>query len=184
MAAAPIPPPDYVVPSPPPWELPDDKLLLECRLDAFVASGPGGQKRHKTNAAIRATHLPTHITAVAQDSRSQRENKIHAIRDLRHKLALELRRDVGDPADYHPPEWLAGYEGLHMNPKNPLYPALVAEVLDLLKAMQWQVGRAAAMVGVTTSALTRFLHDDPPLWTKVNQVRAELGLKPLTWDRH
>src|SRR5215211_7454285 len=120
-----------------PWELSDEKLLAQCRLDAFVASGPGGQKRHKTNAAIRATHLPTKIMAVSQDSRSQRENKIHAIRDLRHKLALELRRDVGDPASYRPPEWLASYEALHMNPKNPLYPALVAEVLDLLKATQW-----------------------------------------------
>ncbi|HYO08536.1 MAG TPA: peptide chain release factor-like protein [Tepidisphaeraceae bacterium] len=173
----------YTVPEIPPWELPDDKLLLECRLDAFVGSGPGGQKRHKTNAAIRATHLPTKITAVAQDSRSQRENKIHAIRELRHKLALEIRRNITDPVTYRPPEWLAPYDGLHMNPKNPLYPAAVAEVLDVLKAMQWSLGRAAVMLGVSTGALTRFLHDDPPLWTKVNEIRSGLSLKPLTWQR-
>jgi len=70
-----------------------------------------------------------------------------------------------------------------MNPKNPLYPSLVAEVMDLLKSTQWSAGRAAAMLGVTTSALTRMLHDDPPLWTKVNELRVGLGLKPLTWDR-
>jgi hypothetical protein len=166
-----------------PWELPDDKLLAVCRIDAFVGSGPGGQKRHKTNAAIRITHLPTKITAVAQDSRSQRENKIHAIRELRHKLALALRADI-DPLTFTPPDWFAQYPGLHMNPKNPLYPSAVANVLDVLHATHWAVANAAVLLAQTTSALTRFLHDDPALWTHVNHKRAELGLKPLRWERH
>src|SRR6478672_6966329 len=109
---------------PRPWELAEDKLLAECRIDAFVGSGPGGQKRHKTNAAIRVTHLPTKITAVATDSRSQRENKIHAIRELRHKLAMEVREEI-DPVTYRPPEWFGEYPALHINPKNPLYPSAV-----------------------------------------------------------
>src|SRR5688500_18937049 len=86
--------------SSPPWELPDDKLLAESRFEAFVGPGPGGQKRHKTNAAVRYTHVPSGIHAVATDSRSQRENKIHALRALRHKLAMEMRREIGDPVDY------------------------------------------------------------------------------------
>ena len=166
-----------------PWELPDDKLLLDCRIDAFVASGPGGQKRHKTNAAIRVTHLPTKITAVAQDSRSQRENKIHAIRELRHKLAISIRHEI-DPLTFSPPEFFAQYPGLHINPKNPLYPTALATVLDVLKATHWAVANGAVLLGQTTSALTRFLHDDPALWTHVNDKRAELGLKPLRWERH
>src|SRR5207248_10728502 len=153
----------------------------QCRLDSFVGSGPGGQKRHKTNAAVRATHLPTRISVTATESRSHRENQIHAIRRLRHKLAMELRREI-DPVEYRPPEWFAEYPGLHMNPKNPLYPSAVAEVLDVLKAMQWAIARAAVMLGLTTSALTRFLHDDPALWTKVNQSRVELGMKALRWE--
>ena len=165
----------------PPWELPDDKLLLECRFYAFVGSGPGGQKRHKTNAAVRYTHAASGITAVAQDSRSQRENKIHALRTLRHKLAMELPRREIDAQAYRPPEWFADYPGLHMNPKNPLYPSAVAEVLDVLQAMGWEVARAAVMLGVTTSALSRFLHDDPPMWTKVNAMRAEVGMAALRW---
>ena len=168
---------------PPPWELPDDKLLAECRMDAFVGSGPGGQKRHKTNAAVRYTHLPTRITAVATDSRSQRENRIHALRALRHKLALEIRRDVAAPLDYRPPVWFADYDNLHINPKNPLYPAAMAEVLDVLKASHWSVGSAAGLLGVSASALTRFLHDDPPLWEHVNRSRAALAMAPLRWDR-
>lgn len=166
-----------------PWELPDEKLLAECRQEAYVASGPGGQKRHKTNAAVRITHLPTKITATATNSRSHRENQIHALRNLRHKLALELRRPIENAVNYRPPAWFAEYPGLHINPKNPRYASMVAEVLDVLAAKQWSLSRAAVMVGVTTSALTRFLHDDPALWTKVNQVRGELGMGALRCER-
>src|ERR1043165_2554735 len=121
-----------------PWQLSDEKLLSQCRLDSFTSSGPGGQKRNKTQAAVRLTHLPTQIMAVATDSRSQRENKIHALRNLRHKLAMEIRREI-DPLTYRRPDFFGQYEGLHMPPKNPVYAATVAEVLDVLKAMQWSV---------------------------------------------
>jgi len=164
-----------------PWELPDEKLLAECRFEAFRSSGPGGQKKNKSSVAVRYTHLPTGIHASATDSRSQRENRIHALRHLRHKLAIEIRHEI-DPVAYQPPAWLAEYPGLHINPKNAVYPSAVAEVLDLIKGMQWSIGRAAVMLGLTTSALTRFLHDNPPLWAKVNQMRGELGMKPLKWE--
>ena len=187
MPEIPVPPPSPSpfgpVPTPPPWELSDEKLLAEVRIDSYVASGPGGQKRHKTNAAVRMTHEPTRIVATATDSRSHRENHIHALRNLRHKLAMELRREVADPASYRPPPWFAEYPGLHINPKNPRYPAALAEALDVLRAMHWSVGKAAVMLGVSTTALTRFLHDDPAVWTKVNQVRGELGMKALRWER-
>src|SRR6476646_6606984 len=167
---------------PMPWELPDDRLLAECRVESFVSSGPGGQKRHKTNAAVRITHLPTKISAVETESRSNRENKIHALRDLRHKLAMELRREI-DLTTYQPPPWLAPYEGLKMNAKNSLYPSLVAEILDLMKAAEYSIGRVATLLGVSTAALTRLLYADHHLWGKINQIRQQLGLRPLTWDR-
>src|SRR5215207_1057379 len=111
-----------------PWSLSDDKLMAQCRLESFVARGPGGQKRHKTNAAVRITHLPTKIHAMETASRSHRENEIHALRELRHRLALELRQTIPDMVNYTPPPYFADYPGLRMNPKNPLYPATVAEV--------------------------------------------------------
>lgn len=152
-------------------------------MDAFVGSGPGGQKRHKTNAAVRYTHLPTKITAVATDSRSQRENRIHALRELRHKLAMEIRREIDEPLSYHPPGWFAEYPNLHINPKNPLYPSVVAEVLDVLQAGHWSIPSAAGMLELSNSALIRFLHDDSAMWEKVNRARAGLGLTPLRWER-
>lgn len=161
-----------------PWNLPDEKLLADCRLDSFVASGPGGQHRNRKNTAVRITHLPTKITTVNADSRSHRENQIHALRSLRHKLALELRREI-DPITYRPPDFLNGYPALRMSEKNPLYPETVAQVLDVLQAAHQEIPKAAVLLGVSSSALTRFLHDDPPLWTHVNQLRADLGMSAL-----
>jgi peptide chain release factor len=51
------------------------------------ASGPGGQHVNKTESAVRATHVPTGLTAAAQDQRSQHANKKLA----RLKLVLMLR---------------------------------------------------------------------------------------------
>lgn len=161
-----------------PWELPDEKLLAECRFEAFVGSGPGGQKRHKTNAAVRLTHQPSGITAHISDSRSQRENRIHALRLLRHKLAMEGRHAV-DALSFRPPAYLAEYAGLRLAPKNPLYPGTVAMVLDVLEATHWEAPRAAALLQVSTSAVIRFLREDHALWTLVRQKHSELGMKPL-----
>lgn len=162
-----------------PWLLPDDKLLADCRFEAYTASGPGGQKRNKSQSAVRITHTPTGISAVETGSRSQRENRIHALRNLRHRLAIALRRELGDLRDYQPPGWFGEYSNLRINEKNPLYPEAVADMLDLINAMHWDVSRTAAMLGVSTCALRRFLHDDQPVWRHVNDARTSLGMKPL-----
>lgn len=156
--------------------------MEQCRFDAFGAAGPGGQHRNRTNTAVRITHLPTSISTVEQDSRSQRENRIHALRHLRHKLALHTRREL-DLTDFHPPDYLKEYPALRMSEKNPLYPKTVALVLDVMKASQWHVGHAAVLLGFSTSALVRFLHDDPPMWEYVQKMLRELGMKPLRWER-
>ncbi len=88
-----------------PWTLPDEKLLAACRVESFASSGPGGQNKNRSAAAVRITHLPTKIHAAATDSRSHRENRIHALRELRHKLALEVRREIPDPITYRPPDF-------------------------------------------------------------------------------
>lgn len=62
------------------------QLLKEIRIDAFRASGPGGQHVNKTSSAIRLTHLPTGVTAVAQDSPSQWRNREIALSRLVEKL--------------------------------------------------------------------------------------------------
>jgi peptide chain release factor len=56
----------------------------DIRYQAMRASGPGGQHVNKTDSAVRATHLPTGLTATAQDQRSQFANRKLA----RMKLAM------------------------------------------------------------------------------------------------
>lgn len=65
---------------------------------AMRSSGAGGQHVNKVSSAVRATHVPTGISVVSQDSRSQHQNKKLATERLLLKLESEkldqLKRQV------------------------------------------------------------------------------------------
>jgi peptide chain release factor len=63
----------------------------DIRYEAMRAQGPGGQHVNKTDSAVRATHLPTGLTTVSQDQRSQFANK--KIARLKLGLMIERQRD-------------------------------------------------------------------------------------------
>lgn len=169
-------------PEAPRWlDLSDAALLADCRFDAFRGSGPGGQKRNKTSSAIRLTHLPTKIHVVAGESRSQVENKQRAIRRLKLKLAIDRRQTI-DPRGFAPPDWLAQAVQLGriaVSSHHPHYARLAALVLDLLAARDGAVGDVAALLGVTTSSVVKFLGGEAHLWTAANQIRSAARLSPL-----
>jgi ribosome-associated protein len=71
--------------------LPDEELLAECEVDVFVASGPGGQHRNKTESGVRLRHLPTGVVVTATERRSQLQNRGVALERLREKLAAMSR---------------------------------------------------------------------------------------------
>lgn len=165
--------------------LSDDQLLADCRLDVHRGSGPGGQKRNKTSNAIRLTHLPTGLHASATESRSQSVNKIHALRRLRLRLATEIREPV-DTQRFEPPDWFLSIRQsnkIAASEKHPFYPAAAGLVLDLLAMMSASPASVAAMLGVSTTSVVRFLENDLPLWTAANRMRKELSLPPLTHRR-
>ena len=59
--------------------LTDAQLLAQCEVDTYRASGPGGQKRNKTSSAVRLRHPPSGLIVIAEESRSQHENKAKAL---------------------------------------------------------------------------------------------------------
>jgi hypothetical protein len=159
----------------------DAGVLAECRFDAFRGPGPGGQKRNKTSSAIRVTHLPTGLSAIAGESRSQSQNKSMALRRLRRRLAIELRQplDLSQPR----PDWfrdrISMSGRIEVAQTNDLYPAVVGLVLDALSATGWALAPAREWLGVNASQLIKFLRDDPEAWAWVQRQRAERGLHPL-----
>lgn len=63
----------------------------DIRFDSFRAGGPGGQHQNKTESAVRAVHIPTGLSAVARDGRSQHRNKALAIERLKALLDAKTR---------------------------------------------------------------------------------------------
>lgn len=158
----------------------DEALLAECEVHTYRASGPGGQKRNKTESAVRLHHKPTGIRVVGTEARSQHENKARALKRLREALAFRVRRPV--QAEGVPDAIAAciGPDGrLHVGQRDARYLQCAAAVLDVLHAHRGSVGDAAAQLGVTTANLSSFLTGHDGVMTEANRVRAAYGLRPL-----
>ena len=156
-------------------------LLAQCEVDTYRASGPGGQKRNKTSSAVRLRHLPTGLIVIAEESRSQHENKAKALTRLWHALFLHLRDPLPDVllehADFAPARDAGGR--LHLSARNPKFWPAVGVVLDVLLATQGQVSTAAELLGTSTANTISFLQTEPKVWQEANRIRAQFALKPL-----
>lgn len=162
----------------------DDALIAQCEVDRYRASGPGGQHRNKTESAVRLRHRLTGVTAIGEDSRSQAENKVHAVRRLRSAIALEVREPV--QLDGYAPSPRLG--ALVAGGTAPLgartrltgaYWAAIGELLDLLVAGGLEIGTTAQRLGVTTGALSKLLLHDDQVARAVNDLRRAKAMRPL-----
>ena len=137
----------------------DEVLSSQCSLDFHKASGRGGQKVNKTSSAVRLTHLPSGITVVCSESRSQTENRKTALKKLRKQAALGLRREPEEgafsSADFETPPSLANHAR---------YLPWLAKVLDFLYA-----DRLAP--GYSLNTLRRLLKRDPEVWRYLAEQR-------------
>jgi hypothetical protein len=157
-------------------------FVKQCRVDAYAASGPGGQKRNRTYSAIRVVHVPTGIISIAEESRSQHENRRRALRRLKKKIALSLRAQTPATPARDAPEVmrLFGQENpARINPKNPAYPLVCAMVLDSLLFAGGKISATAMALGVSTGRLNSLLLRDRELLAAANALRKQFSLRAL-----
>ena len=161
----------------------DAELVAECDLHTYRASGPGGQKRNKTESAVRILHRPSGISVVATESRSQHENRQRALQRLRTALALRLRRPVAGDAVPAAVQACIDRDGrLRVGRRDRRYLAAAAAVLDLLTASEGSLAAAAKRLQITTGNLSSFITADDDLMAAANRLRAGAGLRPLRRD--
>lgn len=165
--------------------LTDEQLLAQCEVDTYRASGPGGQKRNKTSSAVRIRHPGSGLIVIAEESRSQHENKAKALKRLRHAFYLKVREETPAAgwmahADFRAARDDAGR--LHMGKKDPRFWPAAGVVLDVLRAYEARVSEAAEALGVGTANLVGFLAVESKVWEEANHLRARFGHKPLRND--
>jgi peptide chain release factor 1 len=68
----------------------------DLNIEAFGASGPGGQSVNRNYTAIRVTHKPSGLAVSCQDEKSQHRNKDKALRILRSRLLNIAQREQQD----------------------------------------------------------------------------------------
>ncbi len=156
------------------------KLMEACELRKTRASGPGGQHRNKVETAIELVHLPSGISAAAAERRSQDANRRVAEFRLRIQLAIRLRTVTS--AEVHPsPLWQERCRGQKIicSDRHTDFPGMLAEALNAIDAKEYDVRRAAAALGCSTTQLVRFVARVPEALEQVNQERGSRGLRRL-----
>jgi len=161
-----------------PAALPAEALLAQCDETRTRRGGPGGQHRNKVETAVVLVHRPTGLSAEAAERRSQAENRRVALRRLRLVLAVGHRA----PAAAGPsPRWTARLRGrlLAISADHDDYPALVAEALDQLAAVGFEIRPAAERLAASMSQLVKLFRRQPAAWVALNRLRDAAGLPPL-----
>jgi len=68
------------------FETDPDILKKQVVIETYRSKGPGGQRKNKTETAVRLKHLPSGITVVATEHRTQSQNLKQAFERLRMRL--------------------------------------------------------------------------------------------------
>jgi hypothetical protein len=166
--------------------LTDSQLLAQVEVDTYRASGPGGQKRNKTSSAVRMRHLPSGLIVIAEESRSQHENRARALKRLRQAFFLKIREPVPmlEVGKSYAHGDLAGAMTttgrLEVGRKDPRFWPVVGLMLDILAASEARVADTARLLEISTGNLIDFLGTDAKVWEQVNQLRQKFGHKQLT----
>jgi hypothetical protein len=162
-----------------------DALAAECDFRATRRSGPGGQNRNKVETAVILTHRPTGLRAEASERRTQGENRRTAMARLRIELALSIRRPIEGDGRGSPHAtsalWRSRCRGgrIIINPGHDDFPALLAEALDVISAVEDDPRAASEILGCSATQLVKLLGEEPRALAAVNERRRQAGRHPL-----
>lgn len=164
-----------------PAALPPDELATRCRMETGRKSGPGGQHRNKVETAVRLIHEPTGIAAQCSEFRTQSENRRRALSRLRRRLAIDHREKIDLMAWAPSPVLKSRIHGkqLALNARHEDFPAVLAEVMDLIHEVSGNVAAAGRICGLSTSQVVRLLSMEPEALARVNEWRAAEGMPPM-----
>lgn len=161
----------------------EEQLLAKCRLTFSRASGPGGQNRNKVETSVQIEFLPTGTIASASERRTQNENRNVAIQRLRCKLAVEFR-----PSNAESPKlmgcsetWLLYCRNgrIDIAESNTDWPLILAEIIDSLHTMDWDIGQVSKNLGTSSSQLVKLLKRHSPAFLMLNSERKSRGKRSL-----
>ena len=189
----PTTPVPHTPPTDAPWHhpaaLPEEEFLKQCSFEQGRGRGPGGQHRNKVETLVEVTHTPTGIAAHAGERREMTVNRKIAITRLRLHLAVQHRTpvplgEIGSAlwrsrlhrtktADGKPTTRLVISEEHHD------YPALLAEAMDVIVAVDYDVPKAAIRLDTTPSQLVKLLDKHKPALAEVNKQRAARHMHTL-----
>jgi len=164
--------------------LADAALLAQCEMDRLRGSGPGGQKRNKTESSVRLRHKATGLSSLAGESRSQHENKARALRRLRERIAFDLREPV-ELDDYQPPPALVAL--VEQDPvrssekwlRSPEYLRAAGHLVDLYQAVGCSLPESARRLGIAGARLDKVARADDRLMRKLGELKNAQRTRPV-----
>ena len=156
------------------------ELTQNCDFQRTRRGGPGGQHRNKVETAVVVTHRPTGTIGQASEKRSQQSNREVALFRLRLNLALALRLERPLPTNTSE-SWRSRLVGraIRINPQHDDFPSLLAEALDRVHDVNFDIGEASKLLACSNSQLVKFFKLYAPAIALVNSWRQQIGLSPF-----
>ena len=148
---------------------------------------PAPAGRNATRPARRCAFAicRVRLIVIAEESRSQHDNRAKALKRLRQAFYLKLREaisteglsSISQRAELASVRSLSGK--LEVGRRDERFWPAVGLILDVLEATEARVSETAAALGISTGHLIDFLETEPKVWEQANQQRQRFGHKPL-----